>query len=358
MSTLVGLMPSLHQQESLQALFGLFLAPVGSPLPQHCQLKSAGALSRFLNHYGWPTRKVIRRVRSWVLEQLLRWVPQGRRPHLQLIVDLTTLEKTGKFQHMPGLVRWYNRKRGLHLVVLYLVVGRWRLPWGFRIYRGKGSATPVHLALRLLSGLPEALRQRYEGMVLADAGFSSREFLQGVRQLGFHALVSVSSRRCLADGRPLQQLHQAGQQVQLRGLSMSLTWSYYTFKGEDGRYRKRHLLCTRRLKASTLRWWGRRRWAIEGFFKVAKHRFGLHRFGQSSPLGVYRWLVLVLIAFVLALCGLLIQQTAEEVDWAVAAQSIVRLLIPHIVIYSLLKALEPWRQEALELGIELPNMGW
>jgi hypothetical protein len=51
------------------------------------------------------------------------------------------------------------------------------------------------------------------------------------------------------------------------------------------------------------------------------------------------------------------QQTAEEVDWAVAAQSIVRLLIPHIVIYSLLKALEPWRKEALELGFELPNMG-
>jgi len=50
------------------------------------------------------------------------------------------------------------------------------------------------------------------------------------------------------------------------------------------------------------------------------------------------------------------QQTAEEVDWAIAAQNIVRLLIPNIIIYSLLKQLESWRQEALELGIELPNM--
>jgi hypothetical protein len=184
-------------------LFGLFLAPAGHPLPQHSQLKSAGALSRFLNPYGWLTRKVICSVQSWVLEQLSAWAPQGRRPHLQLIVDLTTLEKTGKFQQLPGLVRWYNRKRGLHLVVLYLVVGRWRIPWSFRIYRGKGSATPVQLAL--------------------------------------------------------------------------------------------------------------------------------------------------------ALCGLLMQQSAEEVDWAVAAQNIVRLLIPHTIIYSLLKELEPWRQEGLELGIELPN---
>jgi len=86
MSTLLGLMPSLYQ--SLQALFELFLAPVGSPLPQHSQLKSAGALSQFLNHYGWLTR-VIRSMQSWVLEQLLVWGPKGRRPHLQLIVDLT-----------------------------------------------------------------------------------------------------------------------------------------------------------------------------------------------------------------------------------------------------------------------------
>lgn len=63
----------------------------------------------------------------------------------------------------------------------------------------------------------------------------------------------------------------------------------------------------------------------------------------------------MLIAFVLALCGLLMQQTAEEVDWAIAAHTIVRLLIPSIVIHSLLKALEPWHKEALELGIELPK---
>ncbi|MBD2345010.1 hypothetical protein [Anabaena subtropica] len=29
---------------------------------------------------------------------------------------------------------------------------------------------------------------------------------------------------------------------------------------------------------------------IEGWFKTAKHRFGLHRFGQGTLLGMYRWL--------------------------------------------------------------------
>ncbi|PZV12020.1 MAG: hypothetical protein DCF22_13240 [Leptolyngbya sp.] len=41
---------------------------------------------------------------------------------------------------------------------------------------------------------------------------------------------------------------------------------------------------------------GRKRWAIESFFKTIKHRFGLHRFGQSTKLGVYRWLILSLLA--------------------------------------------------------------
>ncbi|BAZ34067.1 hypothetical protein NIES4074_65810 (plasmid) [Cylindrospermum sp. NIES-4074] len=35
---------------------------------------------------------------------------------------------------------------------------------------------------------------------------------------------------------------------------------------------------------------------LVGWFKTAKHRFGLHRFGQVTLLGVYRWLVLSLIA--------------------------------------------------------------
>ena len=42
------------------------------------------------------------------------------------------------------------------------------------------------------------------------------------------------------------------------------------------------VLCTKALKGSSMTWWGRRRWAIEGFFKIALHRFGLHSFGQQT----------------------------------------------------------------------------
>lgn len=101
----------------------------GHPLPQHSRAKSASALSRFLNHYQWPTRKVIRTVRGEIISYLLSTPRRGRRPILQVIVDLTTLEKRGKFEGLNDLIRVYHHQRGLHLVVLYLVIGKWRLPW-------------------------------------------------------------------------------------------------------------------------------------------------------------------------------------------------------------------------------------
>lgn len=177
MSDLLTLMPSAYQQETLKALLGLFLKPISRPLPEHCQVKSPGAISRFLNHYPWPTRQLIRSIRAWVLSQLLSWAPAaGRRPHLQVILDLTTLEKTGKFKAFSGAVSWYNRKRGLHLVVMYLVVGPYRIPWNFRVYRGKGNASPAQLALHLLSSLPKPLKHQYKVMVLESCGIWVKSF--------------------------------------------------------------------------------------------------------------------------------------------------------------------------------------
>jgi hypothetical protein len=68
----------------------------------------------------------------------------------------------------------------------------------------------------------------------------------------------------------------------------------------DGKWHKRYVLSTRALKAGTITWWGKRRWQIEGWFKTAKHRFGLHCFGQQTLRGMYRWLILSLTADVLA----------------------------------------------------------
>lgn len=92
---------------------------------------------------------MIRQVRQQILHQLLGYQSKGRRPWLQVIIDLTTLEKRGKFAAFSSVIQVLDGKRGLQVVVMYLVLGAWRVPWGFRVWRGKGTRTPVQLALRL-----------------------------------------------------------------------------------------------------------------------------------------------------------------------------------------------------------------
>jgi hypothetical protein len=147
---LLELMPSSHQRASLKAMLALFLQARGMALPEHAERKSASALSRFLNLYDWPTRAVIRTLRREVLKTLLEHRKAGRRPILRVIVDLTALEKSGEFKGLGGLVRILNnKKRGLHLAILYVELDGWRVPWGFRLWRGKGGASPGALALKL-----------------------------------------------------------------------------------------------------------------------------------------------------------------------------------------------------------------
>ena len=131
-SSLLSLMPTAYQRDNLQAILGLFLQAEGCPLPEYSQVKSPSALSRFLNEYRWSTRQVIRTLRHQVCQRLLSHTAKGRRPWLQVIIDLTTLDKCGKFKKFEHLIHVLNGKRGLHLVVLYLVVGYFRVPWGFR----------------------------------------------------------------------------------------------------------------------------------------------------------------------------------------------------------------------------------
>lgn len=323
------------------------------PLPEHSKTKSASALSRFLNVYNWSTRNVIRTTRAQIITEILSACPKGRKPFLQVIIDLTTLEKFGKFQNFNNLIHVYNGKRGLHLVVVYLVVGQWRVPWSFRVWRGKGTPSPALLGLKLVKSLPSSLTKHFKVMILADTAFGSIEFLHGIRKLKYHAIVGVRVGRKLVDGRSLRHLHKRGQQVQLVGLKCPVTVSWYYLKRARGRLEKRFVVSTKPLKASTINWWGKCRWQIEGWFKTAKHRFGLHRFGQGTLLGVYRWLILSLIAYILAHWAYLSLASTNLPDWGEAAQIAFQTFLPQLVLCSFLLELERMRSLALSYGIDI-----
>jgi hypothetical protein len=308
--SLMYLMPSVYQKASLNAILGLFLEAQGHPYPEHTQLKSASALSRFLNHYSWSTRAVIRATRQAVLGQIAKHRPSSRTP-LQILIDLTTLEKCGKFLHLSTptkskpdpWVRMLNGKRGLHLVVLYLVYGEWRVPWSFRVWRGKGYASPSDLACKLLGTVPKQLTQGTTVIVLADTEFSTIKFLNAVRARAWRVIVGVRNNRKLQDGRSVKQLYRhgrRGQQVKLEDVSTPFTISWFWLKRADNKRELRFVISSHPYSGAYLVMLGRKRWAIEGFFKTIKHRFGLDCFGQSTKLGVYRWLILSLIAYLLA----------------------------------------------------------
>jgi hypothetical protein len=122
------------------------------------------------------------------------------------------VRKRGKFKAFVPLLSVLQGKRELHLGVLYLVGGQWRVPWSFRVYRGKGKCTPAQLTLRL-GQLPQSLTTRYQVLVFADTGFCGIEFIRGVRKLRQHPIVGVRCDRKLADGGAVSALHKAGSQV-------------------------------------------------------------------------------------------------------------------------------------------------
>ena len=101
-----------YQRTSFKVLLGLFLKGDGRPQPHHAQSKSPAALSRFLNHYRWNARHLIRQTRHAALQSLLRYycTRRGRRPRLLVMVDLTTLEKSGHFTQL-NLVRILHKKQ-------------------------------------------------------------------------------------------------------------------------------------------------------------------------------------------------------------------------------------------------------
>jgi hypothetical protein len=351
---LLDRMPSAYQRQSLKAILELFLKAQGTPLPEHSQLKSASALSRFLTVYSWSVRQVIRQMRQAIRHELKRYRPRGRRPHLQVMLDMTTLEKRGKFKAFKDLISVFHGKRGVHLVVLYLVVGPWRVPWSFRVYRGKGQPSAAQLGLTLLRQLPKWLKRAFKVRVLADTAFGSVDFLQGIRKLKLHAITGVRYDRKLSDGRHLFELHKPGQRVHLQGLSCPVTIAWFYLKRDGQKKRsKRYVLSTEPLKASTIVWWGRHRWQIEGFFKTAKHRFGLHRFGQQTLLGMYRWLVLSLVAFILAHWGYLSLEAQALPDWAEAAATVLEVALADVLVALLLADIERKRPLLQQQGIEV-----
>jgi hypothetical protein len=314
----------------------VLLSGSGSSRAQHSQSKSPSALSRFLNVYEWDLFGLVRKVRRWVEGVLWEWSAgkRGAKPRLLAIVDMSCLQKEGEFPELP--IHYLNGKQGLHYVVLYLVLGQVKLPWGLRYWQGAGSTTAAELGLKLLASLPSWVHKRFRVVVLADGGFGVADFLEGLAERDLQGLSGMRYDRKLEDGRSLHELRRKGQEVRLKGLKFPVWCSWFKLTKPDGTQEKRFIITNFYHPAYTMPKLGALRWAIEQFFKLAKQRFSLHQFGQRSALGVARFIFCSLLSYLLTHLHALQTQQTYLPDWRQLAQDIRRILLPDVCLLLLL----------------------
>jgi hypothetical protein len=110
-------------------------------------------------------------------------------------------------------------------------------------------------------------------------------------------------------------------------LTIPLRFSWFWLKRADHKRELCFVASTHPYSGVYLVRLGRKRWAIESFFKTAKYQFGLHCFGQSTRIGVYRWLVLSLIAYLLA-HWVDLWAWPPVLDWKATARLTLQKLLP------------------------------
>ena len=205
-----------------------------------------------------------------------------RRPRLRLYVDLTSIPKTGK--RLP-FVRLYNDVHGIHVVVLYAVFGPLKFLVGSRVYRGTGTPSPLNLALHLFGSVPDDVKRRFNVWVLADSGFESAQFMQGVRDLGFEFVVGVRKHRKTNHPILLEVSDCAhGAWINLDNWNKESVTLARTLRGE----RTFFSVCSQLLDGDEMSAEGARRWATLSFFREGKHQFGLAQFALRTETGFGR----------------------------------------------------------------------
>ena len=108
--------------------------------------------------------------------------------------------------------------------------------------------------------------------MLADSGFSSRDFITGCHDLGFtRLLLGMKCDRRLADGRRLDELSRQGEKLALHDLPLWLSWC--DVKRDEGKKRF-FVAATFAIGGAYLAKCYRKRWLIESFFRSVKYDFG------------------------------------------------------------------------------------
>ncbi|TSA81457.1 transposase [Deinococcus detaillensis] len=169
------------------------------------------------------------------------------------------------------------------------------------------------MALKLLKGLPAEVRDSSKTIhLLADSGFSSKDFIKGVIALNFAGFIGMRGDRKTSTGQKLREITTPGRKIQLYdlpGVDLWVSWVWFTAKKGDAQEQRlrsgvvnrvrsrRFIVSTVSRMGRAIKGTGRLHWKIEALFKTLKSRFGLGKFGQYSKLGVLRHGCLSLLSY-------------------------------------------------------------
>ena len=286
----------------LFALLDLFLKTSSRTTFQNLEEVSPSTASRFFaNHTNKMFREFASTLSEWQLSIL--WLlysnanRRGRRAHIALKVDLTSIEKTGV--KLP-FVFLFNKIFGIHIIVLHAHVGHVSCPLAFRIYLGKGRTTQVKLALQMLKDFPPEMWPS-RTVVLGDAGFGTKELIRGCKKLGFdRTIVGIRKDRKLTTGQQVCEVKR-GARVRLHDMrEIELTVSSARIR-RDGEYKMYYTVSTFKASGKWLRKRYRMRWLIETFFQSVKHDFGLKETRLRTEIGIKMWIYYTFLAYSLAM---------------------------------------------------------
>ncbi len=133
-----------------------------------------------------------------------------------------------------------------------MIVGNERQPFSFAIWKGKGFATQVVLALALLRQLKRALPDEISVRVLAGMGFGSGAFVDGGAKLGFHVVTGMPCDRTTIQGKRLDQLSMHGSRVDLTCYATPVWVGWYRLKLKDGKFEWRYVVSTKPASETTI----------------------------------------------------------------------------------------------------------
>lgn len=296
---LKGKIKEEHHVETFENILALFLSVNLRCILRNLVEKSKSTASRWFNQAKFDEGAWWRCIQEWQIARLKIFEQHkvGRKSHLLIRIDLTSIQKTGK--GLPYL-RVFNGVHGIHLVVMHVCIGRLSFPLAYQIYDPKNSSTPIELALELLREFPLKSFVGWTKWLLIDSGFYSADFMEKAACLGYTNLsIGARDNLVLSDGRRLRDCRQ-GERIELESHPGKALFVAYIDLPRNNTIKRFFVLCTQKGCAKTLRRRYARRWPIEAFFKSSKYDFGLKETRLRSETGIKRWILMSFLAYSLA----------------------------------------------------------